>query len=266
MHAIDREYFSLKRRNTDNRLIYDSRNLARQTVRRHVLPISDFFVWRSCVRVHYIDFNRLEVYEAGAFLVSLLAYPRESEEDDKRRCGVFTSLCACAIRGRAEADPDWAAAPQLVKPVYTSRTDRDSDRDLRTLPRLLRDRMIAARTAYSFLEEAETGEAPELPSSVKRLSINEISELVLEDAGYSDPENVETRIWRPSLPVIHLASAVHNYLHLDAEALGHGPLLNRRDVIEYVIRNAEYFEVLIGRSRRLRVNADRLVRFRLRWR
>ena len=215
--------------------------------------------------VHYFDFNHLEVYEAGALLVSLLAYPGEGREDDERRCGVYTSLCACVLRARAEADPDWATEPQLVKPIYAAQSKSDCDKGLRELKRRLRDRMIAARMAYPFLKEAETGEVPELPPSVKRLSINAMSELVLEDAGYSEPENVETRIWRPSLPVIHLASAVHNYLHLiEIEALGLRGLLTCRDVIEYVIRNAEYFEALVGRSNRLRVNADRLVRLRVR--
>jgi hypothetical protein len=124
--------------------------------------------------------------------------------------------------------------------------------------------MVAARMACPFLIEAETGWVSNLPSSVKRLSINAMSELVLEDAGYSDPENVETRIWRPSRPVIHLASAVHNYLHLiEIEELGLGGLLTRREVIENVIRNAEYCEALVGRSKRLRVNPEKLVRLRL---
>jgi hypothetical protein len=217
------------------------------------------------VPVHYIDFNQLNVYEAGAFIVSLLAYPEESTQDDERRRGVFTSLCGCLLRARAQADLDWATGPQLVKPVYASRTDRDNNRDLRTLPRRLCDRMIAARMAYPFLIEAETGEAPKLPAGINRLSINAMSELVLEDAGYNEPENVETRIWRPSWPVIHLASAVHNYLHLiKNEALGLGWLLSHRDDIEHVVRNAEYFEALVGRSKRLQVNADRLVKLRLR--
>jgi hypothetical protein len=217
------------------------------------------------VTVHHIDFNKLEVYEAGAFMVSQLAYPGESRQDDERRCEVYTSLCACVLRARAEMDPNWVTRPQLVKPVYTSQTERDRNRGLQTLPRRLRDRMIAARMAYPFLIEAETGEVPKLPKNVKRLSINAISELVLEDAGFSDPENVETRIWRPSRPVIHLASAVHGCLHLDPkiEAFGLGALLTCRDVIEYVIRNAEYCEALVVRSRHLRVDADKLIKLRL---
>jgi hypothetical protein len=74
--------------------------------------------------------------------------------------------------------------------------------------------MIAARMAYPFLKEAESGKLPALPAGLKRFSLNQMAELVLSDAGQADAENVETRIWRPSRPVIHLATAVHGYLHL----------------------------------------------------
>ena len=214
--------------------------------------------------VHFIDLNQLTVYEAGAFIVSLLAYPGESTRDDERRRGAYTSLCACVLRAQAETDSNWATRPQSIKPVYMSQTERAQNQGLGTLPRRLRDRMIAARMAYPFLRDVETGEVPELPPGVKRLSINAMSQLVLEDAGYSDPENVETRIWRPSRPVIHLASAVHDYLHrIGVEHLGLGGLLMRREVIEHVVRNAEYCEALVRRSNRLHVDADRLVKLRL---
>jgi hypothetical protein len=229
-------------------------------------PISGFFRLETItVPTHCIDFNRLEVYVAGALLVTLLAYPGESRHDDEPRSRVHAALCACVLRAPYETDPDWSISPQLAKPVYMLQSKSDCERGLRQLKRRLRDRMIAARMAYPFLKEAETGVVPELPPSVERLSINAMSELVLEDAGYSEPENVETRIWRPSLPVIHLASAVHGYLHLGAEneALGVGPLLTCRDVIEDLIRSAEHCEPLVARSRHLRVNADKLIKLRL---
>jgi hypothetical protein len=58
---------------------------------------------------------------------------------------------------------------------------------------------------------------------------------------------------------------VHGYLHLGAEneALGVGPLLTCRDVIEDLIRSAEYCEPLVAGSRHLRVDADKLIKLRL---
>ena len=216
--------------------------------------------------IRSIDFKRLEVYEAGALLVTLLAYPGESEHEEERRSRVHTSLCACALRAIYEVDPDRAVSPQLIKPIYAFQTERNCSLGLRTLPRRLRHRMIAARMAYPFLKEAESGQAPQLPAPLRRLSLNAMAELVLEDAGHSDPENVETRIWRQSRPVIHLASAVHGYLHLveaKTKPNGLGPLMTSRQVIEYVIRSAEYCASLVARSEGLRVDPEQLIKIRL---
>jgi hypothetical protein len=213
--------------------------------------------------IRWIDFDQLTVYEAGALVVTWLAHPDGKEE---LRSRLHAALCACAIRATGENDPEWANAPQTLRPIYLLRTATEINRSLRQLKRRLRDRMVAARMAYPFLYEVNFGTAPRLPPGVKRLSINAMSELVLQDAGQSDPENVKTRVWRPSLPVIHLATAVHGFLHLSDGAPGPpgiGSLIFDRNVIEYVVRNAEACEALVGRSQRIRVKPDRLIKFRL---
>ena len=66
--------------------------------------------------------------------------------------------------------------------------------------------------------------------------------------------------------MIHLASAVHGYLHLleaKTKSNGLGPLMTSRRVIEYVVRNAEYCESLVARSEGLRVDPERLIKIRL---
>lgn len=68
--------------------------------------------------------------------------------------------------------------------------------------------MAAARMAIAYLKEAATGQVPKLPPGIKRLSLNQLSEMVLKDTRERMPENVETRIWGESVPVIHIASAV----------------------------------------------------------
>jgi hypothetical protein len=216
--------------------------------------------------VRLMDFNRIELYEAGAMLVTLLAFPGDSADDEEQRSRVHASLCSSMLRATYEAAADWAISPQSVKPIYSFQTQRDCKRNLQTLPRRLRDRMVAARMAYPFLKEAETGETPELPAGIKRLSLNQMAELVLSDIGHADPENVETRIWRPSRSVIHLASSVHGYLHLAApaaESEGIMPLMTSRIVIEYIIRNAEYCESLVAKSPRLGIDAGQLIKIRL---
>jgi len=196
-------------------------------------------------------------------LVTLLAYPGDSEETRGR---VHASLCTHALRVKCEIEPDWAIAPQPIRPIYALRGQRDLNRDLRTIERRLRDRMVAGRMAIAFLKEALPGHVLKLPLGAKRLSINQLAELVLDDTRFTEPENVETRIWRRSLPVIHLASAVQVYLQFAESETGlivlEALLLNRK-AIELVIRTAEYHEAVLARSRHLRVDPEGLIRIRL---
>jgi len=207
-----------------------------------------------------IDFNRVEVYEAGALLITLLAYPREGEEVWAQ---VHASLCSYALRIKSASEPNWATVPQPMKPIYAFRLQQDISRDLRTLDRRIRDRMIAGRMGIGFLKEAVTGQ---VPAGLKRLSVNELAELVRDDARYSEPENVETRIWRPSLPVIHLATALRVLLYLGDQQIGpigYEALLLGRNVIELVIRTAEHHRVLFTQSRTLRLDPSNLISIRL---
>jgi hypothetical protein len=210
--------------------------------------------------ISVVDLNRVEVYEVGASLITLLAYPREREEVWAQ---VHASLCSYALRIRSASEPDRATVPQPIKPIYAFRLEQDISRDLRTLERRMRDRMIAGRMGIGFLKEVVTGRVPE---GLKRLSINELAELVRDDAGYSEPENVEARIWRPSLPVIHFATALQVLLHLSDPqigSIGYEASLLGRGVIELVIRTAEYHRVLFTRCRSLRLDPESLIRIRL---
>src|SRR6266850_1257723 len=163
--------------------------------------------------VRLIDFKRLAVYEAGALLVTLLAFPDASDETQGN---VQASLCNYALKVRSAIEHDWTILPQPIKPFYAFRSECDCNRDLQTLVRRWRDRMVAGRMGIAFLKEALPGQVLELPATVKRLSINQLAELVLDDTQFTDPHNVETRIWRPSRPVVHLASVIQVYLTLRA--------------------------------------------------
>jgi len=213
--------------------------------------------------LHFIDFNRLDVYEAGALLVTLLAYP---DAKDEIRGDVHASLCSHALRVRSEIEPDWAIRPQATKPIYSLRSPHDCNRALRTLERRMRHRMVAGRMAIGFLKEGLPGHPLIRPPGLKRLSINQLARLVLDDTRFTDPHNVETRIWRPSLPVVHLASAIQVYLTMteaDAWLTGLESLLLNRTMIELVIRTAEYHESVLAQSRYLRIDPERTIRIRL---
>ena len=52
--------------------------------------------------VHLIDFHRFAVYEAGAVLISVLAYPGDSEENTRSSSRLALPPCAQSImRNRA---------------------------------------------------------------------------------------------------------------------------------------------------------------------
>ena len=213
--------------------------------------------------VRLIDFNRLQVYEAGALLLTLLAYPDASDETQGN---VHLSLCTHALRVRSEIEPDWALLAQPIKPIYALRSQRDCNRDLRTIERRMRDRMVAGRMGIAFLREALPGRVLELSAGVKRLSINQLAELVLDDTQSADSPNIETRIWRPSLPVVHLASAIQVYLTLreaDTPRIGLETLLLNRAMIESVILGAAYHETLMAQSRHLRFDPKKMIKIRL---
>ena len=55
--------------------------------------------------ISVVDLNRVEVYEAGASLITLLAYPREREEVWAQ---VHASLCSYALRIKSASEPDLA--------------------------------------------------------------------------------------------------------------------------------------------------------------
>ena len=213
-----------------------------------------------------IDFTKNEVYECGASLIALLAYPKD-DDTDTQRSELHRALCYLALRACAENHERWANSPQLIKPCYALTPKSDVNKALRSLERRLRDRIFAGHMAMPFFERASTGRPPRLPKGVKRLSINQLSAFVLHQTGQSEPENVESRIWRPSLPVIHLAAAVQvvgQILERDGLRAPHiGHLITNRILIEAIVRVAEVYEALIPKIARLSIGPDLLVRVRL---
>ena len=110
-------------------------------------------------------------------------------------------------------DPN-KTTPITARPQYWFREWKFIVRDVRFLAKRLEERLVASRMAISFLQEeksAQHGGNAEpliLPLGLKRLSINEMVEFVMEDAEESDANNVKRRYWAPSGPVVHLAAAM----------------------------------------------------------
>lgn len=212
-----------------------------------------------------LNFSRYETYECGAMLVSLLAYPQR-EAGVTQRENLRRSLCAIALRAQFGEETDAWTKPRLMKPVYALRDARQIERDEKPLKRLLHQRMIAARMAIGFLQEVELKRTPKLPKGIKRLSVNQMAGLALEDGRESDATNVKKRIWKPSLPVIHLAAATAVIKDM-ADKAGFGPLsighlITNRIVIERIVQEAQRYEPMLFESK-LKIRPETLEKVRL---
>ncbi len=211
-----------------------------------------------------INSQNNEVYECGATLVAVLAYPFD-DEDNSRRAEIHASLCRHAIEYQYLSNPDdWS--PKPVKLQYVSRDAKTAERETKFAARRLGERLVAARMAIPFLQRSELGQPPDLPKIIKRLSLNEMAAFALEDAGQSDAGNVERRFWTPSRPVIHLAASAAFMGHALNKAgvqlcLAH--LLLCRELVELIVQRAQAHEELIARDPAFPVKAGDLIKVRI---
>lgn len=212
-----------------------------------------------------VPLSTLPVYESGAVLFAYLAFPEP--DADIQRGEAQVALCNLALHAMAQEDPASMWVPQPIKPGHLIMSEQDVARIMRTFDGRLRDRLVAARMAIPLLQEAEAGSPPKLPDGVARLSISQMSEFVLDVSSEGSPGNVRSRVWAPSLPVIHLATATAVALslaqrsgapRLDVHVLGRSP-----DFIRFVVQEAEKYEHLFALAPKLELALGRLVRFRL---
>jgi hypothetical protein len=210
-----------------------------------------------------LSFERDEVYECGAVLLTVLALPKQVAEEKSSQ--LYRSLCGKALWLTHVAAPN-DLTPIMVKPQYVFRDRKIIDRDVRIVEKRLGERMVAGRMAIPFLQRSALGVAGPLPDGVQRLSLNQIAEFVLEDAGQADAINVERRYWSPSRPVIHLAAAaamVGQQRRKSGQIIGLESFLFDRALIEEIVRGAEEFAGLIDKDPKFPVKAEQLIRFGL---
>jgi hypothetical protein len=210
-----------------------------------------------------LDFANNEIYECGAALVSVLVLP--SKSDTRARSNLEASLCAEYLRDQY-FNKDKENTPILVKPKYAFRAEADIRRDRKTLGRRLRDRMFAAHMAIALLQNA-IGHKPKLPKGVRRLSLNELAAEAADKLDQADAGNVESRIWRPSVPVIHLAAAVavaiNNGERKGLPRTSIGDIVHDRKLIEEIVRDAAIYESIIINSK-LPIKSAKLITVRIR--
>jgi hypothetical protein len=218
--------------------------------------------------VHTIDLENMPQFEAGAIILALTACPDLEQDQGRKLADLQASLCALFLRGIHAANPQDAYRPQLMKPAYAFRDERQIERDWKNFKRRIDDRMIAARMVIPFLQEAFTNRMPDLKGIQGRgLSLNRVATLVSGTERVTGPENIETRIWRPSRSVIHLAAAIELLGKELKRTRGYEltvfDIMLHRSIIEWIVLSAAEIESLIDKSERLRVKREDLIQLRL---
>jgi len=194
--------------------------------------------------------------EIGATLMAALAFPALDEKSKMERAAV------------AWGEGQILAPPMRFVPAACTIGDHRSTRRpenqgaLRTTSRRLRDRMLAAKMARGFVYEAITGGRVRLPSSMKRLSINELAKLIRPESGQSDSENIEKRVWGASKPVIHLACAFDLYGFYIRRAPDVPYPLHDGVAHRSIVKLAHWLEDIVLQDPRFGASLSRLVRVR----
>jgi hypothetical protein len=193
----------------------------------------------------------------------------DSEIGLRRAC-----LCQRYLHARAknmEADrkdvaKTWLRTPQPIKPQYIMHPPELVEDFCAESRRLLEKRAEAGRMAVPFLRETN-GLPISLPRGVPRLSLNAMAEFVLPDTVQSDPHNVESRLWRPSLRVVHIAAAIQTEHHRCEQEFGFeleiAHLYTNAAIIRSVVKQSETYADLVLTTKRFGIPPEGLIRLSL---
>ena len=216
----------------------------------------------------------LPTYEAGAVLFTYLAFPEPGDDAEDQRATVHAALCHLALHAISQEHDSASWAPQILKPNYALMTESEVRTALRTFDRRLHDRAQAALMVKPFLEEAVTGASPSLPAGVKRLSLAAMAEWLTlrgkDEAAVwdrADTKNFLARVWRPSIPVLHIAlglNLLHERTHAAGiEKLAIHDLIRSPEAIAFILEQAIPLETLLPQIPHLGIPERELLRLRL---
>lgn len=200
-------------------------------------------------------------HEAAAQLLSTVAYPNPSDAAKQATC--FDNLCWFAL----SQIPLWLPAPLgriSVNLAHAMRDQTKARNGFQRFQKSLQRNLVAGRMAIALLQQEEPNPRP-LPFGMRRISINAAAEFVTDEEIETEAANVKSRIWKPSLPVIHVAAALGVVAH-DAmragKTFGLQHALFLPEVLAEILDEAERNESRIEAMAKPFVDPARLIRFR----
>jgi hypothetical protein len=153
-----------------------------------------------------LPLSNAEVYEAGAVLLAEVAFGLGTSSKWSRPT-LHPALCGYILRCTAALSDEWSWTPQHIKPGYLLVPAEDADRAMSFVAKQLEKRLQAAHTAVPFLQRQIDPLKP-LPPGLTPLSLNRATEHTLVGSDRGDGHNFEARVFRRSIPVLHIACAV----------------------------------------------------------
>ena len=142
-------------------------------------------------------------FETGAVLLTLMIHPKASQLEQRRIC--FIELCAAFAAETERSSPDYARWLRSSRPEYFEVAPARFRKALRVGKTALQRRFLAALMARPFLGQAKVGASFMLPEGMRKLTPSSASEDVAAKHKISGKDNLLSRAWRPSLPILHFA-------------------------------------------------------------
>ena len=209
----------------------------------------------------HLKLDPYDRFEVGGQVLATLMRPLVDSHRRAPTAALASEYLSFADRIRAANEPGNETTKRILKKQYDP-----CERAMRRHAKPLRDRTTAGRMAVPILMEAKDGDAAQRAPGVTDNSIDQLARYVQPDSGMSDPHNIEARVWRPSLSVIHLCAAyavtVFNW-HRTGQP---GPydvagLFSNEVFVVTLLYEAMLFEQLLAQSR-LEIDPETLIRFR----
>ena len=159
---------------------------------------------------YYLDLTSNRAFEVGSFLLALMCYPDAT--NSKKQIDLSIFLYALMVRDRCARDPAWGSEDQILRPDYLFIDEGTAKSKVDTVRLRMERRVAAGRMVGPYLYRALYGETPELPPDMKKLSIEALAEHLAPSLDVSDPTHIVRKVWRDSLPIMHLCAAASDLL------------------------------------------------------